>query len=384
MNDPRDAECVVDARKLDTTHTEVAMKCSDARLAANRRNAKLSTGPKTIEGKRVSRANALKHGLCATVCVPEDLAIVQAVAADVFDALRPQNQYQARLVEHVAIWSVRVDRCERMERRVRDKISLRAELFWEDDRKLEVEVLGGQLHHRPAQVVETLRRTPQGCDWLIGRWAMLAYSADIHPEHSWDADQVTMAFDLLATPPEFRAGGKPGVEIDREGRVVESGDDRAAVARRQVAELAERRAEVEGLDEAERSLAAADLSTDNDPELKRLRRYEMHLHRQVRWAVNEIRKDWPWRPLIPGLKPNWMEAPEELAKSEPRTEDEKLVEAHPPESSSPPFDLTPDEFPPLGQRADLPKILASRKRKRQFQAETRREDRRRTLEKLRA
>jgi hypothetical protein len=363
---------------------EVAMIVSEARIAANRRNALLSTGPKTAEGKERSRANALKHGLCATVCVPEDLTTINARAADMFDALRPQNQYQARLVEHVAIWSVRVDRSERMERRARDKISLRAELFWEDDRKLEVEVLGGQLHQRPAQVVETLRRTPQGCDWLIGRWAMLAYSAKVHPDHEWDASQISLAYDLMGTPPEFRAGGKPGVVIDRYGDVVENGDDRAAVARRQVDELTERRAEVEKLDEAERSLAIADLSNDNDPELKRLRRYEMHLHRQIRWAVNEIRKDWPWRQLIPGLKPNWHLAPEEPAKPEPRTEDEKLVEAHDPQSWSPPFDLTPDEFPPPGQRADLPAILVSRKRKERLKAETRRHDRRRKLEKLRA
>ena len=358
------------------------MIVSEARLAANRRNALLSTGPKTADGKERSRANALKHGLCATVCVPEDLKLVSAREADLHDALRPQNQYQARLVEHVAIWSVRIDRCERMERRVRDKSSLRAELFWEDDRKLEVEVLGGQLHHRPAQVVETLRRTPQGCDWLIGRWAMLSYSANVHPNHEWDAGQITLAFDLMGTPLEFRASGKPGVVIDKYGQVVESGDDLAAVARRQVDELTERRAEVEKLDEAERSLAIADLSSDNDPELKRLRRYEMHLHRQVRWAVNEIRKDWPWRPLIPGLKSNMLLAPEDPVKPEKRTEEEKLVEAHDPESWSPPFDLTPDEFPPPGQRADLPAILVSRKHKRLQKAEARHDARRRKLEKI--
>ena len=358
------------------------MHVSEARIAANRRNALLSSGPKTPEGKERSRANALKHGLCATVCVPEDLKLVQARESDLHDALRPQNQYQSRLVEHVAIWSVRIDRAERMERRVRDKISLRAELFWEDDRKLEVEVLGGQLHQRPAQVVETLRRTPQGCDWLIGRWAMLAHSADIHPNHEWDAGQMTLAYDLMGTPPEFRASGKPGVVLDLHGRVVEDGDDRAAMARRRVDELVERRGEVEGLDQAERSLAVADLSNDNDAELKRLRRYEMHLHRQVRWAVNEVRKDWPWRPLIPGLRPNWDTAPEEPVKPQARTEEEKLVEAHPPESWSPPFDLTPDEFPPPGQKADLPAILVSRKLKRLHKAEARHDSRRRKMEKI--
>jgi len=53
------------------------MIVSEARIAANRRNAKLSTGPKTAEGKEKSRANALKHGLCSSVIVPEDLALVR-------------------------------------------------------------------------------------------------------------------------------------------------------------------------------------------------------------------------------------------------------------------------------------------------------------------
>jgi len=38
-------------------------KLSEARLRANRENAKKSTGPKTSRGKAWSRFNALKHGL---------------------------------------------------------------------------------------------------------------------------------------------------------------------------------------------------------------------------------------------------------------------------------------------------------------------------------
>jgi hypothetical protein len=40
-------------------------KPSEARLRANRENAKKSTGPKTARGKAYSRFNALKHGLLA-------------------------------------------------------------------------------------------------------------------------------------------------------------------------------------------------------------------------------------------------------------------------------------------------------------------------------
>ena len=36
---------------------------------ANRRNSQKSTGPKTEEGKRQSRRNAIRHGLCAETVI---------------------------------------------------------------------------------------------------------------------------------------------------------------------------------------------------------------------------------------------------------------------------------------------------------------------------
>jgi hypothetical protein len=49
------------------------MPCSPARLLANQTNARLSTGPKTVEGKARSRGNALKHGLTGQgVVLPDE------------------------------------------------------------------------------------------------------------------------------------------------------------------------------------------------------------------------------------------------------------------------------------------------------------------------
>ena len=42
------------------------MPCSEAKLQANRQNARNSTGPRTTEGKARSSKNALKHGFCAS------------------------------------------------------------------------------------------------------------------------------------------------------------------------------------------------------------------------------------------------------------------------------------------------------------------------------
>ena len=58
---------------------------SDKQTAANRRNGRRSRGPTTTAGKTRSRANALRHGLSATVLTPPDLrddieALAKAIA----------------------------------------------------------------------------------------------------------------------------------------------------------------------------------------------------------------------------------------------------------------------------------------------------------------
>jgi hypothetical protein len=359
------------------------MIVSEARLAANRRNALRSTGPKTEEGKQRSRANALKHGLCASVVVAEDAKIVQQRASDWFDALKPQNEYQSWLVDEIAIISLRIDRCERMERRSRDVKAMRAELCWEDDRRLDAVKLGGMLPKQPAEVVEELRRTPQGCEWLMTRWAMLAHTADI--KGSWTPEQARMAFDLLGTPIEFREGVRPGASLDLEGRMIESADDPAAVARREIEALKQRREVVEGLDEVNRALAVADLNDEDDPELRRLRRYESALHRRLRWCLAQLRYESPHRRPHPGLtRPRWDAGPEPVAEPAPRPEPEKPKEFWQVTPPNPPFDLEPDEIPAPGEAVDLPAIVSSRRERKLRKAEASREASRRKLERLRA
>jgi hypothetical protein len=53
------------------------MNVSKRRLEANKRNASVSTGPKTARGKLVSRNNALRHGLARTVA--SDPAAAKAI-----------------------------------------------------------------------------------------------------------------------------------------------------------------------------------------------------------------------------------------------------------------------------------------------------------------
>src|SRR5262245_35340814 len=74
------------------------------KLAANRRNAQLSTGPKSREGKNAVRWNALKHGLLAKAAVLplEDRAEYERLWAGLVESLQPVGTLEALLVEDIA------------------------------------------------------------------------------------------------------------------------------------------------------------------------------------------------------------------------------------------------------------------------------------------
>jgi hypothetical protein len=79
-----------------------------AQIAANRRNALKSTGPRTAAGKAASSRNALRHGLRArsAVVLGEDLRDFERFRAELRAALAPRGGREERLAETVvhAAW----------------------------------------------------------------------------------------------------------------------------------------------------------------------------------------------------------------------------------------------------------------------------------------
>ncbi len=74
------------------------MKITEARLAANRRNAQFSTGPRTDHGKNRSKLNAFRHGLTAQIVVmpEEDLKRYQTFCQGFFTDWMPANTTETR------------------------------------------------------------------------------------------------------------------------------------------------------------------------------------------------------------------------------------------------------------------------------------------------
>ena len=85
---------------------------SPRRVAANRRNAQRSTGPRTAAGKRRASRNALKHGLCSPyACLDGECAATYATfVREVEEELQPRTPLQRSLIPHIANLMWRIDR----------------------------------------------------------------------------------------------------------------------------------------------------------------------------------------------------------------------------------------------------------------------------------
>ncbi|HZL59286.1 MAG TPA: hypothetical protein VFC38_06270 [Stellaceae bacterium] len=90
---------------------------SQLQIEANRRNAQLSTGAKTPQGRCASRMNALKHGLTAQqiVLFDETTEDFDKFFGELVKALNPQDAIEAQLAERIAICAWRLRRSYRIE-----------------------------------------------------------------------------------------------------------------------------------------------------------------------------------------------------------------------------------------------------------------------------
>ena len=90
---------------------------SEVQLAANRANARLSSGPKSTAGKAKSSLNALSHGLTSktVVMAGEDNAEYARLLSACTDRHAPANEDELRLVQSIVDGAWRLNRMTRLE-----------------------------------------------------------------------------------------------------------------------------------------------------------------------------------------------------------------------------------------------------------------------------
>jgi hypothetical protein len=107
--------------KLSMTKEENQKMATPKQLAANRRNAQKSTGPKTTTGKSVAKLNALKHGILAGDVVvtgrffEEDANAYNRLRRELWESLAPVGVAEEILVDRIAVCAWRFRRALKAE-----------------------------------------------------------------------------------------------------------------------------------------------------------------------------------------------------------------------------------------------------------------------------
>ncbi|MBX6316296.1 MAG: hypothetical protein IRY99_25800, partial [Isosphaeraceae bacterium] len=260
------------------------MAVSEAKCAANRRNALHSTGPTSPEGKRKARANAVKHGLAgAGICLPEDLEAERQKKVAAYTAdLGPRTEFERDLVACLATAAVRLARCVAMEEAELGRLAERAARCWAEDRRAEAEGLGERLAKSPTRAVSLLWQSAAGVAWLLERWKGLGRA--LEQQGGWDEAQWRLASDLLGIAPELR-GTDPRLPRTATAAAL------AELVRREIRRLKRRKVEdLDDLDALEQHLRMRGLASEPGPALQQLRRYEATCDRTWRWALNQFRQ----------------------------------------------------------------------------------------------
>src|SRR6266853_5724921 len=90
---------------------------TDKQLQANRNNALKSTGPKTVEGRKRSSLNALRHGLTGqvTTMTEEDRAAQDKFSQALIQSLAPVGAMETQVAQRIATDSWRLNRISAVE-----------------------------------------------------------------------------------------------------------------------------------------------------------------------------------------------------------------------------------------------------------------------------
>jgi hypothetical protein len=276
------------------------------------------------------------------------------------DAQEPNepNEFRDWLRNQVKVTTQKINRLQKVEGKLREQACLKAKICWDSDRRIESAILGARLSEDPATVLAGLRRTPQGCEWLLERWGLLIHAA--RTSGDWTPPQKRLASTMLGLPNVFQNEANPLGSVQVGGEPIESTDDLILLAQLEARDLMAQRDQLAPFDEAARLLAEkGELDDAHSPELRQLSREERTLYLRLRWLVRQLE-------IMANDPPTPRREPEvvEVAPEPPKAEETQKADDQP----EPPKPPCPDD----------------RREARLQKAESRRQARERKLERLRA
>jgi hypothetical protein len=243
---------------------------------------KTKAANRTAQGREASKANATRHGLSSKEIFPPELAeAIARYTAIAVDEFQPRTDYERSLVGEIGMARAKIERAGVLIGHDLGRTMYRAGACWDSDRREAIDNLGAKLSKDPKRVHGALRRTKQGCTWLIECWAELAEVLETNG--GFDDAQRQWALDLLGVSPQARNGSKR----------LPSSSDGAALSRlvgwereRLEGDIAEW---LEATDARRRESAQSGMSMEEDAETRRLHRHLATAKRERDWAMAELR-----------------------------------------------------------------------------------------------
>ena len=179
------------------------MVISSEKKAANRRNALLSTGPRTVEGKARSRRNGLKHGLTGEglVLPDEDVEAVKARFARLKIDMKPRTELGLTIVERIATLSVKMHRSSEHEASCLSELVRTAPVRFDNDRFTEVERLLYSINEDPHTHCRRLDETPEGVKIMLDAWKSIKADLDETERDLWNNGHYAYVENLMSRKP---------------------------------------------------------------------------------------------------------------------------------------------------------------------------------------
>ena len=280
---------------------------SAKQLAANRRNARKSTGPRTEAGKAIARLNAVKHGgLAATPVVPrlEKPDEWRGHLEATLESLRPVGHLETMLAGRVALLLWRLGRVARYEHEAIALAQERAEDDLTTQRDRDYRSVGAD---RPEELREEVREAREQGQ-LLARFNGLPDEAPVPAAEATAILSAAAARTEQVDPEEFSMPDVvpdeiPWEEYDgwtaglvRRGIAAMAAAEETTADRLWLSTLGHAYAE-KGRLEAEAKRVATELDRMRrermlppGPELDKLTRSEAHLSRQLAQALHELQR----------------------------------------------------------------------------------------------
>lgn len=278
-----------------------------AKTESNRRNALLSTGPKTNEGKQITKWNALKHGILSREAVitagdgRESQLEFDEMLAGLVDNFRPVGAVEEMLVDKIAVSYWRLRRAVRCEV---GEIRKQTDLFHTEREAEATRVPEPPLiPELPGPAYEQLVQSPAGIEHLLRILAELRRDVRKHGEFSESASKkmleafagdqiaVDLAYYSAFIPERGREEALEDWDVDGEPPTPE--ECRKAILRIiswQTKQLKRRLPEVRARDRLRAESHLARLSLPPDHVSERIRRYETAIERSLYRAIHELQR----------------------------------------------------------------------------------------------